>query len=160
MCLITKAFLCGMASKETPKKVYSTVESIIDPTPCRFCRAVGDASHRKNIFKPLNKHLLRIAEQICGNTIAKESGLPHLVCRPCERRLKNTIEFQKVILEAEQSFRERQSNLDVSPSVPQPPRSRLATAGTAPSARIALSFDSTVEVSMISIYNNTLIIVI
>ena len=69
------------------------------------------------------------------------------------------------MLEAEQSFRERQSSqtrfkriLDVSPSVPQPPRSRLATAGTAPSARIALSFDSTVEVSMISIYNNTLII--
>ena len=156
-----------MASKETPKKVYSMVESIIDPTSCPFCRAVGDASHRKNIFKPLNKHLLRIAEQICGNTIAKESGLPHLVCRPCERRLKNTIEFQKVMLEAEQSFRECQSSqtrfkriLDVSPSAPQPPRSRLATAGTAPSARIALSFDSTIEVSMISIYNNTIIIVI
>lgn len=143
-----------MSSKETPKKVYSTVDYNLDPSSCRFCRAVGDASHRKNIFKPLNRHLLRIAEQICGHPIVKESGLPHLMCRPCERRLKNTIEFQKVMVEAEQSFRERQTSqtrfkrcVEVSPSVQQPPKSRLATTRTAPSARITLSFDSSIEVS-------------
>ena len=56
-----------MSSKETPKKVYSTVESNVDPSSCRFCGAAGDASHRKNIFKPLNQHLLKIAEKICAS---------------------------------------------------------------------------------------------
>ena len=86
------------------------------------------------------------------------------MCRPYERRLKNTIEFQKVMVEAEQSFRERQTTqtrlkrcVEVSPSVQQPLKSRVATTRTAPSARIALSFDSsTIQVStslIVMIYN-------
>ena len=147
-----------MSSKETPKKVYSTVESNVDLSSCRFCGAVGDASHRKNIFKPLNQHLLKIAEKICGHPILNELGFPHLMCRLCERRLKNTIsriDFQKVMVEAEQSFRERQTTLtrfkrcvEVSPSVQQPLKSRAVTTRPAPSARISLSFDSsTIQVS-------------
>ena len=60
------------------------------------------------------------------------------------------------MLEAEELFRECKTSqtrfkqcVDVSPSVHQPPKCRLATNRTAaPSARAALSFDSSVEVSM------------
>ena len=93
-----------MSSKETPKKVYSKVECTVDPSSCRFCGAGADASHCKNIFKPLNQHLLKIAKKICGHPILNELAFTHLICRPCECRLKNTVDFQKVMVEAEQVF--------------------------------------------------------
>ncbi len=142
-----------MTSKETPKKVYRATNSSIDSSACRLCRAVGDTSHHKNIFKPSNRALLETAEQICGHSIVYEVNLPHLICRPCERRLNNTMDFQKVILETEQSFHQSESSqvrfkrcVDVSPSISPPPRSRLLTTSSAhsarPSARTSLSFDS------------------
>ncbi len=95
-----KVIVGRMSSKETPKKVYRAFEdSAIDPSSCRLCRAVGDAGHRKNIFKPSNQALLKIAEQLCGHPIVQDSSLPHLLCRPCEHRLNHTLEFQKVIVE-------------------------------------------------------------
>lgn len=155
-----KVSFAEMSSKETPKKVYRTGKSNIAVSSCRLCSAVGDAIHCKNIFKPLNRHLLKIAEQLCGHPIVFEKSLPHLVCRPCERRLKNTIEFQKVLRESEQKFQRQLSQtrskrcIDISPSVSQPPiKSRLATStedetGRArTTARAALSFQSCVEVN-------------
>ena len=146
------SFTGRMASMETPKKVYRSSSSSIDSSACRLCRAVGDTRHRKNIFKPSNRVLLETAEQICGHSIVYEANLPHLVCRPCERRLNNTRDFQKVILETEQSFHKGQARfkrcVDVSPSVCQPPRSRLSTSAAQsarPSARTSLSFDSCQE---------------
>ncbi|CAB4011969.1 PREDICTED: uncharacterized protein LOC107350876 [Paramuricea clavata] len=140
-----------MTSKETPKKAYRASNSWIDSTSCRLCRAVGDTSRRKNIFKPSNRALLKIAEQICGHPIVYEVDLPHLICRPCERRLNNTVDFQKVIVETERSFHQSESSqtrfkrcVDVSPSISQPPRSRQVTCA-APSARTSLSFDSCQE---------------
>ena len=154
---VSKLILYRMTSKETPKKVYRASSSSIDLSSCRLCKAVGDTSHRKNIFKPSNRHLLQTAEQICGHPIAYEANLPHLICRPCKRRLKNIMDFQKVILNTEQSFRRSESGeirfkrcVDVSPSTSQPPRSRLSTsaARTArPSAKTSLSFDSCQESS-------------
>ena len=38
------------------------------------------------------------------HSIVYEANLPHLVCRPCERRLNNSRDSQKVILETEQHF--------------------------------------------------------
>ena len=66
-------------SKETPKKVYRSVDSAIDLSSCRLCRAIGDPSHRENLFKPSNRALLRIAEVLCGYPIVQDSSLPHLV---------------------------------------------------------------------------------
>ena len=136
--------------KETPKKVYRALDSAIDPSSCRLCQAVGDANHRKNIFNPSNRALLKIAEQLCGHRIVQDSCLPHLLCRPCERRLNNTLQFQKVILEAENMFLERQSTntrvkrcVEVSPSISRPAKSRLTSM---PSARTSLAFDSGIEV--------------
>ena len=54
----------GMSSKETPKKVHRSLDSGIDLSACRVCRAVGDPSHQKNLFKPANHNLFKIAEQL------------------------------------------------------------------------------------------------
>ena len=88
-----------MSLKEMPKKVYRAPSSaLFDPLSCRLCRNIGDASHLVNIFNPNNQQLLTIAEKLCGCSIVAHSSLPNLICRPCEQRLKNILEFQKVIL--------------------------------------------------------------
>ena len=68
-------FIVRSMSKETPKKVYRSVDSAIDLLSCRLCRAIGDPSHRKNLFKPSNWALLRIAEVLCGYPIVQDSSL-------------------------------------------------------------------------------------
>ena len=155
MWFVLKAlFTAGMSSKETRVKVYrdSSPSSAINSSSCRLCRATGDPNHRKNLFKPSNRALLGIAEQICGHPIVYEANLPHLLCRPCERRLKNTMTFQKIIVDTEQSFRQSSQTrfkrcANVSPSISQRPRSRQATStvaapSTRHSARTSLSFES------------------
>ena len=141
-----------MTSKETPKKLYRSPSSLIDSSACRVCRAVGDTSHRKNIFKHSNQVLLKTAKQICRHSIIYEANLPHMICRPCERRLNNTRDFQKVILETEQLFHQSQARfkrcIEVSLSISQPPRSHLSTSparSARRSPRISLSFDSCQE---------------
>ena len=134
-----------MSSKETPKKVYRALDPPIDPSTCRLCRAVGDASHRKHLFRTSNRPLLMIAEQLCGHPIVQDPSLPHLLCRPCERRLKNTSEFQKVLLETEEIYQRRQTSrvkrcVDISPSIRRPQKSRLVS--STPAARTSLSFDA------------------
>ena len=104
-----------MSSKETPKKVYQAPSSaLFDPLSCRLCRNIGDASHRVKIFNPNNQQLLTIAEKLCGRSIVAHSSLPNVICRPCEQRLKNILEFQKVILKSDGEFREAtEVNLNV-----------------------------------------------
>lgn len=156
--LQSQSSFTGMTSKETPKKAYRASNSSIDSSSCQLCRAVGDTSRRENIFKPSNRALLKIAEQIFRHPIVYEANLPHLICRPCECRLNNTVDFRKVIVETEQSFRQSESSqtqfkccVDVSPSIYQPPRSCQASTSAAPSARpssrTSLSFDSCQESS-------------
>ena len=116
-----------MASKETPKKVYSADIANIDPKSCRLCQSIGDSSHRTNIFKTGNRELLRIAEVLYGRVLPKDGGLPLIVCRPCERRLRNTINFQTVICKTQQNFEDSQSkkvrikrSIAISPSIQKP----------------------------------------
>ena len=116
-----------MASKETPKKVYSSHKNSIDTKSCRLCRTIGDSSHRTNIFKPGNHELLEIAERLYGHAFRRDAGLPSTVCRPCERRLKNAISFQTVITNSQQEFEESQPRevrikrcLEISPSLQRP----------------------------------------
>ena len=139
-------FIVRSMSKETPEKVYRSVDSAIDLSSCRLCRAIGDPSHRKNLFKPSNRALLRIAEVLCGYPIVQDSSLPHLVCRPCERRLNNCLELQKVIQKTEESLQQRQSGsirvkrcVSVSPSISRPQKSRLSSFKSP--ARTSLSFN-------------------
>ena len=130
-----KGHLFGMASKETPKKFYKAPgSSFIDSASCRLCGTVGDPSHRKDILKPSNRTLLKIAEQLYGHSIAPDTNLRRGVCRPCERRLKNCLEFQKVISQTQEGYKQRQPgvrvkrSVDVSPSISRPPKSSKKSA--------------------------------
>ncbi len=163
----SKVIVRRMSSKETPKKVYRAfTDSAIDPSSCRLCRAVGDAGHRKNIFKPSNQALLKIAEQLCGHPIVQDSSLPHLLCRPCERRLNHTLEFQKVIVETEKLFQQRQLSvrvkrcIDVSPSVSRQPKSlSRRNTDTRPSSRTSLDFGSCQDVSSIQVKHFIIVVI-
>lgn len=135
-----------MASKETPKKVCRSLDPSIDLSSCRLCGAVGDPSHWKNIFKPSNQVLLKIAEILCGYPIVQDSSLPRLVCRPCERRLNNCLELQKVIQKTEGLIQQRLKDstrvkrlASVSPSIYRPQKSRISSSKSP--ARTSLSFN-------------------
>ena len=152
LCFGLKAHLPVEWLPRKPEKSVSIFEFFNRFVRLPTLQSCWGHTHHKNIFKPSNRVLLETAKQICGHSIVHEANLPHLVCRPCERRLNNTRDFQKVILETEQSFHKGQAQskccVDVSPSVCQPPRSRLATSvaqSARPSARTSLSFDSCQE---------------
>jgi hypothetical protein len=148
-----------MSSKGTPKKVYTTKHVSIDPSSCRLCRAVGDASHWKNIFKPSNRPLLIIAEALCGEKLIEDASCPHLLCRPCERRLKNTTQFRNVIVETQKSLRESHSCVkrcvEVSPSVPIPPAKKSPALGDLSSVKGHLAFHFTDLVKELLTTGNT-----
>ena len=74
--------------QQMPKKVskYSATANI---SCCRLCKSVGDVSCLKNIYANGNRALLATAEDIYGRPLRQDKLLPHLLCRPCKRRLKN-----------------------------------------------------------------------
>ena len=62
-----------------------------------------------------------------GHALRKEPGLPSLVRRPCEHRLKHAIDFRNVISKSQQDFEQCKSAeirtkrlVDVSPSIQKP----------------------------------------
>ena len=63
--------------------------------------------------------LLAAAEDIYGRPLRQDNLLPHLLCRPCERRLKNFIAFKTVISESQRSFETVKRCTEISPSVPR-----------------------------------------
>jgi hypothetical protein len=71
---------------------------------CRLCGSFEDKKYCKNLFIKQNENLLHIAEIINGGSLAFETGLPNLLCRPCERRLNNLAKFKKVITETHAGF--------------------------------------------------------
>ena len=78
-----------------------------------------------------NQAILRNAEIFYGGNLPQDSNLPHLICAPCERRLKNVIEF-KVMTDTQ---RELQENLctkrcvEISASISRP-SAKVRAAGT------------------------------
>ena len=88
---------------KTPKKVYKSVGGNV-LNCCRLCKSFGDVSHWKNLFGKGNRALLAAAENIHGNTLLRSESLPHLLCRPCERRLNNFIVSKSTIIEAQKSL--------------------------------------------------------
>lgn len=116
----------------------------------RLCRSIGDVNHRKTLFNKLNEELLSIVEQLCGHPLLPDPSLLHLLCRPCERRLKNIKEFREVVRKTQNEFRQQQPCdtrvkrcLELSPSASQPPRSRMNTSGR--SARTSLNLRSKIH---------------
>ena len=126
--------IAPMATKDknTPKKLYTKQKESKVESRCRLCNRITDPSHSKNIFRVQNQAILRNAEIFYGANLSQDSNLPHLICAPCERRLKNVTEFKKVITDTQ---RELQENLrtkrcvEISPSISRP-SAKVRAAGT------------------------------
>ena len=113
-----------MASKSTPKKLYKkSSASNENSARCRLCNGVQDPRHCKNLFNKTNKKILNNVESIHGEKLPHVEGFPNLLCRPCERRVNNTITFKNVISETQKSLLKDSRTkrcLDISPSVVRP----------------------------------------
>ena len=60
-----------------------------DSSLCRVCTTVCDRDHSNNLFSERNCGLLAVAETLHRKSLPR-GDFPHLVCRPCSRRLNNT----------------------------------------------------------------------
>ena len=126
-----------ISQAQTPKKTYKS--SSANLSCCRLCRSTTEI-HFKNLFATSNRPLLSAAEQIYGQSLKKDE-LPHLLCRPCERRLKNFKEFKVKITETQDSFQRVKRCIEVSPSVPR--TSSKSAKDSAEKRRRGLNFNST-----------------
>ena len=111
-------------SKSTPKKFYKKSSgSTENSSRCRLCNDVQGQRHCKNLFNKTNERILNNVELIHGEKLPHVDCFPYLICRPCERRLNNTISFKNVISETQKLLvKDSRSKRcpDVSPSVGRP----------------------------------------
>ena len=98
---------------QTPKKVYVSLSS----SWCRLCKSVRDTANWKNLFRKGNHALLAKAEIIYGSPLIQDKKLPHLLCRPCKRRLKNFENFRVAVKESQFSFQRVKRCIEILPSV-------------------------------------------
>ena len=70
-----------------------TASKSVSLSCCRLCKLVGDISHWRNLYSKDNSQLLASAEDLYGKALPQSNVLPHLVCRPCERKRTN---FKKI----------------------------------------------------------------
>ena len=129
-----------MASKSTPKKVYKNT-STENISRCRLCNGVQDPRHCKNLFNKKNQVILKNVASILGEDLPHVDGFPSLICRPCERRVSNTISFKNLISETQKSLlKDSRSKrcVEISPSVLRP----SVKAAAVESRRRSLTFDA------------------
>ena len=79
------------------KKIYPVSSNT--KSCCRLCKAVSDSDHCRNLLGKGNGMLFVAAENIYGSSLQRGESLPHLLCRPCERRLRNFMAFKTLISE-------------------------------------------------------------
>ncbi len=109
--------------KNTPKKVYGA-QSLDNDSTCRLCKSVGDPAHRYNLFSKTNSEILSFAERIYGEALPNKPELPKLICRPCERRVRNFVAFRNTIIQTQSSLTKfKKCNKDSPGSVSQPSKS-------------------------------------
>lgn len=126
-----------MAQKcETPKKYSGRFLNC-----CRLWRSVVDFKHCRNIFSSTNKTLLSTAELLIGNSLSRDSSLPHRLCRHCERRLNNADTFIQIMRKAQSEFTDRFKRvIEISPSAEPSEPKTLKTSTTAARSRRGLHF--------------------
>ena len=108
---VSRIMSCG-SNPETPKKIYTASKSV-SLSCCRLCKSVGDISHWRNLYSKDNSQLLATAKDLYGKALPRSDVLPHLVCRPCGRRLTNFGKFKITVSEVKVK-----RCLEESPSVP------------------------------------------
>ena len=121
MCFRGEHFRCSRRNVEwesfTDAKKVCGPPANVNLSCCRLCKSVGDVSFSKNIFAKGNRALLAAAEDIYGGPLRQDQLLPHLLCRPCERRFKNFLNFKTTIKESQSSFERVKRCVEISPSV-------------------------------------------
>ena len=144
----------SMASKGTPKKHYnkpSESTANINISRCRLCNCVADPQHSKLLFRSQNQAILRNAEIIYGDKLPQDSNLPRMICRPCERRLNNAINFKNTILATQRILHENvraKRCVEVSPSVVKPPEKVRASGESRRRRSIDFNIDSDTNQSL------------
>lgn len=131
-------------SKEfnTPKKFYRGGSS--QSSCCRLCLKICDVTHCKNIFHRRNSNILSVTEELLGDNLPRDEQLPHLLCRPCERRLVSFKAFKQLILQSQHSVTAQSTRVkrctEVSPSIL--PTSKTRRNQQATTSRRAIAFSS------------------
>ena len=92
----------------TPKKLYP-VEGGIDLSSCRLFESIGDSRYCKNLFREANRDVLDFVQQVHGDVLPRDKTLPQLVCRSCERKVKNAAIVKKTIAETQRLLVEKKS---------------------------------------------------
>ena len=82
-----------------PKMLYP-VEGGIDLSSCRLCGSIGDSRYCKNLFREANRDMLDFVQQVY---------LSQLVCRSCERKVKNAATVKKTIAETQRLLVEKKN---------------------------------------------------
>ena len=120
-----------MFQNQTPKKFFYSADSSL----CRVRATVCDRDHSNNLFSERNCGLLAVAETLHGKSLPR-GDFPHLVCRPCSRRLNNTKLLQDQIDKSQASFESKMSErfkrcIEISPSPPKTIKSLRISTSTA-----------------------------
>ena len=109
--------------KNAPKKLYGA-HSLDNNSTCRLCKSVGDPAHRYNLFSERNSEILSFAEWIYGEILPNKPDLPKLICRPCERRVRNVVAFRNTIVQTQSALTKfKRCNKDSPGSVSHPSKS-------------------------------------
>ena len=110
----------------------------------RLCGSFKDFKYCKNLFKKSNEELLAAAEAVYGGTLPRNELRPHLLCRPCERRLNNFKAFRAMITESQSHFQRSdrvKRCIEASPSAPRNLKSaKDDTSDTSTRCRLGLNF--------------------
>ena len=105
----------------TPKKLDRPEETIYTSSWCRLCLKLCDVTHCKNVSRKTNSGILEAVEDIMGNHLPPKESLLYLMCRPCERRLRNCADFKRMICKSQESLKEEYCRVkrcvELSPSV-------------------------------------------
>ena len=100
-----------------PKKVYAK-SNLDSKSMCRLCCSIIDPKHCKNLYNKASVNVLASAELLYGGKLLRGDSLPHLVCRPCERRLDNFMKFKNMICDNQDSMMRQKRCIELSPSAP------------------------------------------
>ena len=103
--------------EETPKKVYAK-SKLDSKSMCRLCCSIIDPKHCKNLYNKASVNVLASAELLYGGKLTRGDSLPHLVCRPCERRLDNFTKFKAMVCDNQHSMMCQKRCIELSPSAP------------------------------------------
>ena len=73
----------------------------------------------QNLFREANRDILDFVQQVHGDVLPRDKTLPQLVCRSCERKVKNAATVEKTIAETQRLLVEKKSRakrcLELSP---------------------------------------------